>query len=131
MTDDRPDPDALLQRVQAEEERARRGRLKIFFGASAGVGKTYAMLLAARAAQAAGAPLLIGIVETHGRTETEALVRDLPLLPRRQVPYRDRVLQEFDLDAALGWARSHAEPLVLLDELAHSNAPGSRHPKRW
>ena len=127
----RPDPDALLQRVQAEEARARRGRLKIFFGASAGVGKTYAMLAAARAAQAQGTALVIGLVETHGRAETEAMVRGLPRLPLKSVPYRDRTLQEFDLDAALAFGAAQADPLVLLDELAHSNAPGSRHPKRW
>ncbi len=129
--DDRPDPDALLQQVQRDEARARRGRLKIFFGASAGVGKTYAMLAAARAAQAAGATLIVGIVETHGRAETEAMARDLPRLALKGVPYRDRVLHEFDLDGALAWAAQQPEPLVLLDELAHSNAPGSRHPKRW
>ena len=131
MNDDRPDPDALLQRVHAEEARARRGRLKIFFGASAGVGKTWAMLAAARAAQAQGTPLVVGLVETHGRTETEAMARDLPRLPLKAVPYRDRVLQEFDLDAALAFGAQHESALVLLDELAHSNAPGSRHPKRW
>ncbi len=129
--DDRPDPDRLLQQVQQDEARARRGKLKIFFGASAGVGKTYAMLAAARAAQVAGTALMVGLVETHGRAETEAMARDLPRLPLKAVPYRDRMLQEFDLDAALAWAKQHAEPLVLLDELAHSNAPGSRHPKRW
>ena len=133
--DQRPDPDALLARVQQEEARARRGRLKIFFGASAGVGKTYAMLSAARSAQAQGAALVVGLVETHGRAETEALVAGLPLLPLKDVPYRERVLKEFDLDAALAFGAAHmggAEPpLVLLDELAHSNAPGSRHPKRW
>jgi two-component system sensor histidine kinase KdpD len=131
MSDQRPDPDALLQRVQAEEAKARRGRLKIFFGASAGVGKTYAMLAAARAAQAQGAMLVVGLVETHGRTDTEAMARDLPRLPLKDVAYRDRVLQEFDLDAALAFAAGHDDALVLLDELAHSNAPGSRHPKRW
>ena len=123
---ERPDPDALLQRMQAEEARAQRGKLKIFFGASAGVGKTYAMLLAARAAQAHGAPLIIGIVETHGRADTEAMLRDLPVLPRKGVPYRDRTLKEFDLDAALAWAKEHPGALVLLDELAHSNAPGDQ-----
>ena len=122
--------------MQHEESRARRGRLKIFFGASAGVGKTYAMLAAAKAAQAQGVPLVVGLVETHGRSETEAMARDLPRLPLKTVPYRDRTLQEFDLDAALAWARGQADPLVLLDELAHSNAPGDsgkgcRHPKRW
>jgi two-component system sensor histidine kinase KdpD len=131
MNTERPDPDTLLERVQAEEARAKRGKLKIFFGASAGVGKTYAMLAAARAAQAQGTALIIGIVETHGRADTEAMVRDLPVLPRKEIPYRDRVLREFDLDAAVAWARDHPGALVLLDELAHSNAPGSRHPKRW
>lgn len=127
----RPDPDRLLQQVQQDEVRARRGQLKIFFGASAGVGKTYAMLAAARAAQAQGTALVVGLVETHGRAETEAMARDLPRLPLKAVPHRDRTLQEFDLDAALAWAREQTDALVLLDELAHSNAPGSRHPKRW
>lgn len=129
--DERPDPDRLLQQVQQDEARARRGRLKVFFGASAGVGKTYAMLAAARAAHAQGAALLVGLVETHGRSDTEAMAQGLPRLPLRSVTYRDRTLQEFDLDAALAWARQQADPLVLVDELAHSNAPGSRHPKRW
>ena len=128
---ERPDPDRLLQQVQQDEARDRRGRLKIFFGASAGVGKTFAMLGAARALQAQCAALVIGLVETHGRAETEAMVRGLPGLPLKSVPYRDRVLHEFDLDAALQWARGQPAPLVLLDELAHSNAPGSRHAKRW
>ncbi|RZT38497.1 sensor histidine kinase [Cupriavidus agavae] len=128
MTDPlRPDPDALLQRMQAEDVRAARGKLRVYFGASAGVGKTFAMLAAARALREQGADVVIGVVETHGRTETEALVQGLEHLPLREVPYRDRVLREFDLDGAL--ARRPA--LVLVDELAHSNAAGSRHPKRW
>jgi two-component system sensor histidine kinase KdpD len=127
MTDERPDPDTLLTRLRQEEEAARRGRLKIFFGASAGVGKTYAMLSAARAARAQGVDVVIAVVETHGRAETEALVGGLERLPMREVAYRERTLLEFDLDAAL--ARRPA--LVLVDELAHSNVPGSRHPKRW
>lgn len=127
----RPDPDALLQQVQQGEARAQRGKLKIFFGASAGVGKTYAMLGAARGAHGQGRALVVGLVETHGRAETEAMARGLPRLPLKAVAYRDRVLQEFDLDAALAWAATQPEPLLLLDELAHSNAPGSRHPKRW
>ncbi|MBI5268071.1 MAG: DUF4118 domain-containing protein [Burkholderiales bacterium] len=131
MTDARPDPDRLLQQVQQDEARERRGRLKIFFGACAGVGKTYAMLAAARAAQAQGTALQVGLVETHGRADTEAMALGLPHLPLRALPYRERTLQEFDLDAALAWARGQHAPLVLLDELAHSNAPGSRHPKRW
>lgn len=131
MFDDRPDPDALLARVMQQEAQAGRGRLKIFFGANAGVGKTYAMLAAARAAQAEGTPLVIGVVETHGRSDTEAMARDLPRLALHQVPYKERTLHEFDLDAALAFGTAHAEALVLLDELAHSNSPGSRHPKRW
>jgi len=136
---ERPDPDRLLQQVQQDEARARRGKLKIFFGASAGVGKTYAMLAAARGmrgqaqgqAPAQASALMVGLVETHGRADTEAMARDLPRLPLKAVPYRERVLQEFDLDAALAWAKTQTEPLLLLDELAHSNSPGSRHPKRW
>ncbi|MBP0620062.1 sensor histidine kinase [Cupriavidus consociatus] len=123
----RPDPDALLRQVQAETARAARGKLRVYFGASAGVGKTFAMLAAARAAAAQGVDVVIGVVETHGRAETEALVDGIERLPMKAVPYRERVLSEFDLDAAL--ARRPA--LVLVDELAHSNAPGSRHPKRW
>lgn len=129
--DGRPDPDRLLQQVQHDDARARRGRLKIFFGASAGVGKTCAMLAAAREALAHGTPLRVGLVETHGRTDTEALARELPRLPLKSLTHRERTLAEFDLDAALAWARGEAEPLLLLDELAHSNAPGSRHAKRW
>lgn len=126
-TDGRPDPDRLLARVQEEEARATRGKLKIFFGATAGVGKTYAMLGTARQQAEAGTDVLIGVVETHGRKETDALVTGLERLPLRAIPHRDKVLQEFDLDAAL--ARRPA--LILMDELAHSNVAGSRHPKRW
>ena len=127
MTDGRPDPDALLEQLKADEAEARRGKLKIFFGASAGVGKTYAMLSAARAQWTHGVDAVIGVVETHGRAETQALVADLEILPLRAVAHRERTLLEFDLDAAL--ARRPA--LILVDELAHSNVPGSRHPKRW
>ena len=123
----RPDPDALLARVQAQEQKATRGKLRIYFGASAGVGKTYAMLAAARKLQADGQSLLIGVIETHGRLDTAALLDGLPLLPLKAIDYRGKTLSEFDLDAAL-LARP---PLILMDELAHSNAPGSRHPKRW
>jgi two-component system sensor histidine kinase KdpD len=128
---DRPDPDLLLRRVMEDEAMAKRGRLKIFFGASAGVGKTFAMLSAAKVAQAQGRALVIGLVETHGRADTEALVTGLPLLGLRQVAYKGRFLPEFDLDAALAFGAEHDNALILLDELAHSNAPGSRHPKRW
>jgi len=98
---DRPDPDALLQRIQQEQAQQQRGRLKVFFGACAGVGKTFAMLSAARAAQAQGTPVTIGVVETHGRADTDAQTAHLPRLPLRALPYKDRTLPEFDLDAAL------------------------------
>src|SRR2546430_3864132 len=127
MTTQRPDPDALLARVQEEEARKRRGKLKVFFGAAAGVGKTYAMLEAAREARADGVDVVVGYVETHGRTETEALLEGLEILPPRRVEYRGATLREFDLDGALARGRA----LILVDELAHSNAPGSRHAKRW
>src|SRR5262245_6819209 len=127
MADRRPDPDELLLRVREQEARRARGKLKIFFGAAAGVGKTYAMLEAARAQRAAGVDVVAGIVETHHRVETEALLTGLEILPRRRVEYRGTGLEEFDLDAAL--ARHPA--LLLVDELAHTNASGSRHAKRW
>lgn len=127
MNDHRPDPDALLAKVQAQEKHASRGSLRIYFGASAGVGKTYAMLSAARKLQAEGKRVLVGVVETHGRSETAAQLESLPLLPPHPVEYRGKILSEFDIDAALA---QHPD-LILMDELAHSNAPGSRHPKRW
>jgi two-component system sensor histidine kinase KdpD len=123
----RPDPDALLAQIAQEEAQAKRGRLKIFFGASAGVGKTYAMLAAAQAARTQGVEVVIGIVETHGRPETEALLRGIERLPLKDVSYKGKTLREFDLDGALG----RKPALVLVDELAHSNVQGSRHPKRW
>jgi two-component system sensor histidine kinase KdpD len=125
--DARPDPDQLLEQIREGESRARRGKLRIYFGASAGVGKTYAMLSAAQREHKAGRQVLVGVVETHGRSETAELLAGLPALPLRAVPYRDRTLPEFDLDAAL--ARKPA--VLLVDELAHSNVEGSRHPKRW
>ncbi|RTL46486.1 MAG: DUF4118 domain-containing protein [Burkholderiales bacterium] len=131
MSDARPDPDELLARVQREAAQARRGRLKIFFGANAGVGKTFAMLAAAQAAAREGRGVRIGVVETHGRADTEAVARGLERLPLREVDHRDQRLREFDLDAALAWGRASPGGLLLLDELAHSNAPGSRHAKRW
>lgn len=127
MTDQRPNPDELLDLVQREERKAQRGRLKIFFGASAGVGKTYAMLAAAQAAKLEGIDVVVGLVETHGRKETMALLQGLEALPLKEIDYRDRKLKEFDLDAAL----ARKPKLILVDELAHSNAPGSRHPRRW
>jgi two-component system, OmpR family, sensor histidine kinase KdpD len=127
VQDGRPNPDELLAKVQAEERKAHRGRLKIFFGACAGVGKTYTMLEAARRQKAEGADVVVGYVEPHARPETQALVEGLEVLPVRHVAYRGAKLTEFDLDAAL--ARRPA--LILVDELAHSDAPGSRHVKRW
>lgn len=127
----RPDPDSLLRDVQQDEARARRGRLKIFFGANAGVGKTWAMLAAARDALAQGAALTVGLVETHARRDTAAMAEGLPQLPRQRRSHRGRELEEFDLDAALAFGAAHDGALVLVDELAHSNVAGSRHPKRW
>lgn len=124
---DRPDPDRLLAEVQADEARQRRGRLKLFFGACPGVGKTYAMLQALHERQREGVAVCVGIVETHGRKETQALLEGLPVLPRKRLEYRGRELTEFDLDAAL----ASSAALVAVDELAHTNAPGSRHAKRW
>ena len=123
----RPDPDALLAHIQAEEAQQQRGKLKIFFGAAAGVGKTYAMLDEARARRAEGIDVVAGVIVTHGRAETEALVAGLELLPLQKITYRDHTLSEFDLDGAL----RRRPALLLVDELAHTNAPGSRHPKRW
>ncbi len=119
----RPSPDALLKAAQKES----RGKFKIFFGAAPGVGKTYEMLTAARRRKAEGVDVVIGLVETHGRAETEAQLAGLEIIPRRRVDYKGRVLEEMDLDAVL--ARRPA--LVLVDELAHTNAAGSRHPKRY
>src|SRR5499427_6029573 len=127
MNDHRSDPDALLARGQEEEAPQARGKLKIFFGATAGVGKTYAMLEAAHARRKEGVDVVVGWVDTHGRAETEALLAGLEVLPRRAVAYRGTTLSAFDLDAAL--ARHPA--LILMDELAHTNASGSRHAKRW
>ncbi|EPN4498119.1 two-component system sensor histidine kinase KdpD [Yersinia enterocolitica] len=119
----RPNPDSLL----AVANEKSRGRLKVFFGACAGVGKTYAMLQEAQRLRAQGLDVLVGVVETHGRSETAALLAGLDILPQKRIHHRNRQVREFDLDAAL--ARHPA--LILMDELAHSNAHGSRHPKRW
>ncbi|GBR15328.1 sensor histidine kinase [Asaia spathodeae] len=121
---DRPDPDALLRQNGGS---SRRGRLKIFLGAAPGVGKTFEMLTAAHQQQREGVSVLIGVVETHGRSETASLVEGLAAQATRPVAYRGQILQEMDLDALL----ESRPALALVDELAHSNAPGSRHPKRW
>jgi two-component system sensor histidine kinase KdpD len=126
-SDLRPDPDLLLARVQEEERRKNRGKLKIFLGYAAGVGKTYEMLKAGHLRRQEGIDLRIGYVETHGRPETDALLEGLAIIPKKMVEYRGVTLTELDLDAAL----SASPQLVLVDELAHTNAPGSRHPKRY
>jgi two-component system sensor histidine kinase KdpD len=126
-SDQRPNPDLLLARVNQEEAAARRGKLRIYFGSSAGVGKTYAMLAAARKLAGEGRSVLVGVVETHGRAETAALLDGLEVLPPKSIDYRGKTLSEFDLDGALA---RHPQ-LILIDELAHSNASGVRHPKRW
>lgn len=123
----RPDPDALVQQLRRDDARGKRGKLRIYFGANAGVGKTYAMLQAARRESESGRDVVIGVVETHGRADTVALNQGFEYLPLRQVSYRDKTLSEFDLDAAL----MRHPSVVIVDELAHTNAPGSRHEKRW
>jgi two-component system sensor histidine kinase KdpD len=119
----RPSPEALLRQAAQEG----RGRLKIFLGAAPGVGKTYEMLSDGAERRRAGVDVVIGVVETHGRVETEALTRGHDVVPRREIPYEGRTLHEMDLDAVL----QRRPRLALVDELAHTNAPGSRHPKRW
>jgi two-component system sensor histidine kinase KdpD len=123
----RPNPDTLLAAIQREDTRAKRGKLKVFFGMAPGVGKTYAMLEAARREQAAGRDVVIGYVETHKRKETDALTEGLPIIARLNIEYRGVTLTEMDLDAVL----ARRPQLVLVDEFAHTNAPGARHPKRY
>jgi two-component system sensor histidine kinase KdpD len=127
MEGERPDPDRLLEEVKAAAARAQRGRLKIFFGASAGVGKTFAMLAAAQALRRSGTDVVVGLLETHGRTETAALLEGLEQLPPLMLDVQGAPIKEFDLDGAL----RRRPTLLLVDELAHTNAPGARHPKRW
>src|SRR6201991_1439193 len=124
-TDLRPSPDAVLEAARREDSRT--GKLKIFVGAAPGVGKTYEMLSNAHAKLKAGADVVVGAVETHGRAETEALLKGLEVLPRKRISYRDQTLEEMDIDALIA---RHPQ-LALVDELAHTNAPGSRHPKRY
>src|SRR2546422_1842876 len=124
-SDQRPSPEALLEAARREESHA--GRLKIFVGAAPGVGKTYEMLQQARARQRDGYDIVVGVVETHGRAETQALLEGLEVVPRRRLEYRGQSLEEIDLDAIIA---RHPQ-IVLVDELAHTNAPGSRHPKRY
>ena len=124
-SEQRPSPEALLEAARRENSEA--GRLKIFVGAAPGVGKTYEMLQSAHARQKAGVDVVAGVVETHGRAETEALLQGLEVIPRKRIAYRDQVIEEMDLDALI----ARRPQLALVDELSHTNAPGSRHPKRY
>lgn len=125
--EDRPNPEALLHAIQLEEEKSKGGKLKLFFGMSAGVGKTYAMLEDAQHRKVDGVDIVIGIVNTHGRKETDALTIGLPMIPEKIINYKGSTFTELDIDAIL---KRHPQ-IVLIDELAHTNVPGSRHPKRW
>ena len=127
MEEKRPNPDLLIDQMRSEAEKSREGQLKIFFGAAPGVGKTYAMLSSAQQKRAEGVDVVIGLVETHGRKETEDLLAGLEVISRRPVEYRGTILNEFDIDAALG----RKPTLILVDELAHTNVSGSRHKNRW
>src|SRR5262245_40468603 len=120
----RPSPEALLEAARREEGRA---KLRIFVGAAPGVGKTFEMLQQARARQKDGYDVVIGVVETHGRKETETLLEGLEVIPRRDIEYKGQWLEEMDIDAIL----ARRPQIALVDELAHTNAPGSRHPKRY
>src|SRR5262245_48927811 len=126
-TDQRPDPETLLKGLQSEEKKRARAKLKIYFGYAPGVGKTYKMLELARDLFVQNVDVVVGYVETHRRFETNALILGFDILPRRSVLYRGIRLQEFDLEAAL----ERRPQIILLDELAHTNAPGGRHAKRW
>jgi len=127
MPDNRPDPDVLLASLNRDEQRSKRGKLKVFFGMCPGVGKTFSMLRAAQSELRDGVDLVIGVVETHGRVETEALLAGLPVIPRKEISYKNIVITEMDLEGIL----LRKPQLVLVDEFAHTNAPGSRHPKRY
>src|SRR6478736_2500345 len=123
--DQRPSPEALLEAARREDSRA--GKLRIFVGAAPGVGKTYSMLETARARRKDGYDVVVGVVETHGRKETQALLDGLEIVPRRPIEYKGQWLDEMDLDAII----ARRPQFVLVDELAHTNVPGSRHPKRY
>lgn len=125
--DNRPDPDELLAKLRLEEEKSKRGQLRIFFGMCAGVGKTYSMLRAAQIEKLKGTDIVVGYIETHGRKETEELLEGLELLNRKHIEYKGTVLKEVDLEAII----TRKPRIVLIDELAHTNAPGSRHLKRY
>src|SRR5246500_2392697 len=124
-SEQRPSPEALLEAARREDSPL--GKLKIFIGAAPGVGKTYEMLQSAHARLKAGADVVVGFVETHGRAETEALLRGLEVIPRKRIEYKDQILEEMDIDAVI----VRRPKLALVDELAHTNAVGCRHPKRY
>ena len=127
MDEEKPDPDLLLKAIMEDERKQKLGKLKIFFGMSAGVGKTYSMLEEAQRKAKEGLDVVVGTVNTHGRKETEALLAGLKVIPEKWIKYKDTVFEEFDLEAVL-----ELKPqLVLIDELAHTNVPGAKHPKRW
>ena len=127
IDDQRPDPEYLLELIKRVDARSKGGKLKIFFGMAAGVGKTYAMLQATQQYIKDGGDAVIGIVETHGRKETAALLENIPIIPLKFIPYKEAIFEELDLDAIL----KRNPSLVIVDELAHSNIPGTRHSKRW
>jgi len=127
IPENRPNPDQLLDKIRDEERRAARGALKIFFGSCAGVGKTYAMLSAGHQRLLEGVDVVAGVVETHGRAETKKLLEGMPIVPLTEFNHRGIALKEFNIDAAI----SRRPKIILIDELAHTNAPGSRHLKRW
>ena len=125
--DQRPDPDELLASINQDEEKSKRGKLKIFFGMCAGVGKTYTMLQAAKVEKQKGCDILIGYIETHNRKETAILVEGFEIIQRKKLEYKSTKVEEMDLDAII----ARKPQVVLVDELAHTNAPGSRHIKRF
>ena len=127
MVESRPDPEKILQTVQDEERKERQGKLKIYLGAAPGVGKTYQMLRDAFAERNKGLDVVIGIVESHGREEINHMMKDFEILPRQKIDYHDNKLLDFDIDGAL----KRNPGLILIDEMAHTNAPGQRHAKRW
>ena len=127
METQRPSPEELLYHIHQQQDQSTHGKLKIFFGYAAGVGKTYTMLEAAHQAQKEGRDVVVGYVERHVRPETLALLDGLEQMPCKEVPYKGVMLKEFDLDEAL----ARKPQLILVDELAHSNAPGCRHAKRY
>jgi two-component system sensor histidine kinase KdpD len=127
FSEDRPDPDKLLASLKLEEEKSKRGKLKIFFGMCAGVGKTYTMLLTAQAEKTKGCNIIIGYVETHNRKETAILTEGFEVIPRKSYRYKSTTVYEMDLDAII----ARKPQIVIVDELAHTNAPGSRHAKRY